>query len=100
MPPPGTPPPVNLDEIGSPAIRWVVDCAIDHGNQVAELAQWSKALVAHMEAELSVEVRDAVQARYPELEFYQNKRSPHYSADEGFIEDGFAVSFPWRDGAG
>lgn len=94
MPPPGTPPPVSLDEVGSPAIRWVIECAIEHGNSVAVLAPWTRALVAHMEVGLSIGVKAAVQARYPRLEYFRTEGTPHNQADEGFIEAGFAVSFP------
>lgn len=94
MYPPGSQPPVSLDPVGSEAIRWVIDCAVRHGNRVTDLAPWTKALVAHMETGLADEVRQATLTRYPRLEYFSNEGTPHNRADEGFIEGGFAVSFP------
>lgn len=96
---PGTEEPVSLEPVRSEAIRWVIDRALADGNRVVSLAQWSKALVAHMEGGLSGDVREATRARWPQLEYFRDDGSPHNEPDEGFIEDGFAVSFPRRRGA-
>ena len=40
--------PADLTPITSAAIRWVIERAVAGGNRVLSLAQWSKALVAHM----------------------------------------------------
>ena len=52
-----------------------------------------------MEGGLSGDVRKATRARWPQLEYFRDDGSPHNEPDEGFIEDGFAVSFPRRRGA-
>ncbi|WP_321491054.1 hypothetical protein [uncultured Hyphomonas sp.] len=86
--------PVDLSPVGSEAIRRVIERAIEAGNRVASLAEWTKALVAHMEHGLSAELKAEICARYPALKYYEDTGSPHTPPDEGFIEDGFAVSFP------
>ena len=91
---PGTEEPVSLEPVRSEAIRWVIDRALADGNRVVSLAQWSKALVAHMENGLSADLQAAIRARWPELEYFSDDGSPHNEPDEGFIEAGFAVSFP------
>ncbi len=94
MRPPGMEEPVSLEPVKSEAVRWVIEQAIAGGNRVLELAEWSKALVAHMEQGLTDALKAEVMARYPELEYYEQAGSPHNQPDEGFIEDGSAVSFP------
>lgn len=86
--------PVDLSPVASPAIRWVIDRAADSGNRVVSLAQWSKALVAHMEGGLTAEIKADVAARWPALEYFVEAGTPHNEPDEGYIEDGFAISFP------
>lgn len=93
----GMPEPVSLEPVRSEAIRWVIEQAVGEGNRVVSLAQWSKALVAHMEAGLTETLKAETRARWPQLEYYAQAGSPHNEADEGFIEAGFAVSFP-REG--
>jgi len=86
--------PVDLSPVGSETIRWVICRAIEAGNRVTSLAEWSKALVAHMEGGLTAELKAEIRARYPALDYYEEAGSPHNQPDEGFIENGFAVSFP------
>ena len=86
--------PVDLSPVRSEAIRRVIEMAIEEGNRVASLAEWTKALVAHMEHGLSANLKAEIRAQYPELDYYSDEGSPHNAPDEGFIEDGFAVSFP------
>jgi hypothetical protein len=86
--------PVDLSPVGSETIRRVIERAIEDGNRVASLSQWTRALVAHMEQGLSEGHKTDIRAQYPALEYYEDAGSPHNEPDEGFIEDGFAVSFP------
>jgi hypothetical protein len=86
--------PADLSPVGSPAIRWVIDRAVEGGNRVVSLAQWSKALVAHMERGLTAELKAEVAARFPNLAYYVEAGTPHNEPDEGYVEHGFAVSFP------
>jgi hypothetical protein len=86
--------PVDLSPVGSETIRQVIERAIEAGNRVASLAKWTKALVAHMEHGLSSALKAEICAQYPALNYYEDAGSPHTPPDEGFIEDGFAVSFP------
>jgi hypothetical protein len=86
--------PVDLSPVGAPAIRWVIDRAVEGGNRVVSLAQWSKALVAHMERGLTAELKTEVAARFPNLAYYTEAGTPHNEPDEGYVEDVFAVSFP------
>ena len=86
--------PVDLSPVGSAAIRWVIGRALAEGNRVQALAPWTKALVAHMAQGLTAELKAEVRARYPSLGYYEDAGSPHNPPDEGFVEDGFAVSFP------
>ncbi|RAN42029.1 hypothetical protein [Hyphomonas sp. GM-8P] len=86
--------PVDLSPVGSETIRRVIERAIEEGNRVASISQWTKALVAHMELGLSEGLKADIRAQYPALEYYEDAGSPHNEPDEGFIEDGFAVSFP------
>lgn len=86
--------PVDLSPVTSEAVGWVIGRAIEGGNRVTALAEWTKALVAHMESGLSPELRAEVAARYPQLEYFSDDGSPHNAPDEGYMEDGFAVSFP------
>lgn len=86
--------PVDLGPITSEAIRWVIDRAVAGGNRVVSLAQWSKALVAHLERGLTAELKKDVAARWPDLAYYIDAGSPHNEPDEGYTEAGFAVSFP------
>lgn len=87
-------PPISLDPIGSEAIRWIVEEAIADGNEITALAPWTKALVAHMRAGLSPALKARVAARWPTLEYFIQSGTPHNEPDEGYIENGFAVSFP------
>jgi hypothetical protein len=86
--------PVDLSPVGSLAIRWVIERAVEGGNRVVSLAQWSKALVAHMERGLTAEMKAEVEARWPGLPHYIEAGTPHNEPDEGYAEDGFAVVFP------
>lgn len=86
--------PPELSRIGSPAIRWVVDRAIAEGNALVSLADWSKALVAHMRGGLTPKLKAEVAARWPELAYFSEPGTPHNEPHEGYIDDGFAVSFP------
>jgi hypothetical protein len=86
--------PVDLSPVGSPAIRWVIERAVEGGNRVVSLAQWSKALVAHMERGLTAELKADVDARFPNLAYYIEAGTPHNEPDEGYVENGFAVCFP------
>ncbi len=86
--------PVDLTAVESQAVRWVIDQAVARGNRVETLAQWSKALVAHMSDGLAPELKAEVEARWPDLTYFAEAGTPHNPPDEGFIEDGFAVSFP------
>ena len=85
---------LDLTPIGSEAIRWVIERAIREGNRVVSLAEWTKALVAHMEQGLAPELKAEIRTKFSALEYYEDTGSPHNAPDEGFIEDGFAVSFP------
>ena len=87
-------PPVDLTPIASEAIRWVIERAVERGNRVVSLAQWSKALVAHMEGGLDSGLKAEIAARWPNLAYYIEAGTPHNEPDEGYVEDGFAVSFP------
>jgi len=86
--------PVDLSPVASPAIRWVIDRAVDGGNRVASLAEWSKALVAHLERGLTAELKTDVEARWPVLGFYIEADTAYNAPDEGYADGGFAVSFP------
>ncbi len=86
--------PVDLTPVGSEAIRWVIERAVERDNRVVSLAQWTKALVAHMEDGLTAELKAEVARRHPALEYFCEAGTPHNPPDEGYIEDGFAVSFP------
>lgn len=84
----------DLSRIRSGAIRWIVERATETGNEVATLGEWTKALVAHMKGPLTGELKAEIDARWPDLTYYREAGTPHNAADEGYIEDGFAVSFP------
>ncbi len=90
-PQPDTP---DLSRIKSEAIRWIVDRAVQTGNEVASLGEWTKALVAHMRDGLPPELKAEIDARWPGLSYYSEDGSPHNHPDEGYVENGFAVSFP------
>lgn len=87
-------PPISLDPIGSRAIRWIVEEAIADGNKITALAPWTKALVAHMRDGLSPALKERAAAHWPALEYFIQNGTPHNEPDEGYIENGFAVSFP------
>lgn len=87
-------PPIPLDPIGSDAIRWIVEEARRCGNEIIALAPWTKALVAHMRDGLTPALKEKVSARWPALEYFIENGTPHNEPDEGYIEEGFAVSFP------
>ncbi len=91
---PGDPAPADPAQIGSEAILWTVQRAVQGGNAVTVLAPWTKALVVHMRGGLTPEVKAAVAARWPGLEYFAEPGTPHNEAAEGYIEGGFAVSFP------
>lgn len=87
-------PPVDLIPVRSDAIRWVIRRAVERGNRVVSLAQWTKALVAHMAKGLDESLKAEIAARWPGLAYYSEAGTPHNEPDEGYTEDGFAVSFP------
>lgn len=92
----GYEPPPSLDPVESEAVRWVVETAVSDGNGVAEIAEWSEALVVHMKGPLRPTLKEKAQARYPDLAYFSFDGSPHNEADEGFKDGRFAVSFPRR----
>jgi hypothetical protein len=86
--------PADLTPITSAAIRWVIERAVAGGNRVLSLAQWSKALVAHMTHGLTPDFKAEIEARWPQLAYHAEAGTPQTEPDEGYSEDGFAVSFP------
>ena len=84
----------SLERIASEPILWVVNAAVGDGNAVVEVADWSKSLVVHMRDGLSASLRERAQTRFPDLEFYEEPGTPHDAPDEGFVDQGFGVSFP------
>lgn len=90
-PPPETP---DLSRIQSDAIRWIVDAAVLDGNEVVTLANWTKALVAHMRGGLPSALKERIETHWPGLEYFSQPGTPHNEPDEGYIDSGFAVSFP------
>lgn len=90
-PRPDTP---DLSRIKSGAIRAIAEMAIAGGNEVVSLADWTKALVAHMRDGLTPALKAEIATRWPALEYYSDAGSPHNAPDEGYIENGFAISFP------
>ena len=94
MPTPGTPSPPDLNEITSDSIRWVVIRAMKFGVHPVVIADWSNARVVHMGGALPDELRGPVLFERSELEFYRNGGDPHNTADEGFMHEGWCVSFP------
>ena len=90
-PTPDTP---DLSQIKSAAIRTIADMAIANGNEVTALAQWTKALVAHMRDGLTPPLKAEIVARWPDVEYFVQPGTPHNEPDEGYIESGYAISFP------
>lgn len=90
-PTPDTP---DLSQIKSDAIRAIAELAIASGNEVTALAQWSKALVAHMRDGLTPSLKAEIATRWPALEYFVQAGTPHNEPDEGYIESGYAISFP------
>jgi len=90
-PEPDTP---DLSLIQSDAIVWIVEEARRGGNEITALAPWTKALVAHMRGGLTPALKEKVAARWPALQYFIENGTPHNEPDEGYIEEGFAVSFP------
>ena len=90
-PRPDTP---DLSQIKSRAIRAIVDMAIAEGNEITALAPWTKALVAHMRDGLTPDLKEKIAARWPALEYFIQNGTPHNPPDEGYFDNGFAVSFP------
>ena len=84
----------SLDTVRLDAIRWVIEAAIADGNSVTVLADWTLARVAHMRSGLTPGLRRRIAERYPDLEFFAEPGTPHMAAHEGYIENGFSVSFP------
>ena len=84
----------SLDTVRSDAIRWVIQAAIADGNSVTVLADWTLARVAQMRSGLTPGLRRRIAERYPDLEFFAEPGTPHMAAHEGYIENGFSVSFP------
>lgn len=84
----------DLSRIGSAAIHWIAARAAEGGNEVVSVAEWTRALVVHMRSGLTPELKAEVAARYPALEYFSEPGSPHNEPDEGYTEDGFAISFP------
>lgn len=93
---PGQQPPPDLSRIRSEAILWIVRRAVEGGNGVEVLADWTKALVAHMQGGLSPELKAEVATRWPTLPHHSNPGTPHNEAEEGYTDGAFAVSFPRR----
>lgn len=83
-----------LDTLRSDAICWVIKAAVADGNSVTILADWTLARVAHMRRSLTPDLRRQVAEHYPDLECFAEAGTPHTPAHEGYIENGFAVSFP------
>lgn len=94
MNPGGQDSPADPSAIASAPIRWAIERAVADGNRLVAVAPWSKALVAHMQDGLTPALKADILAHWPGLEYYQEAGSPHNQPDEGFIDGGFAVSFP------
>ncbi|MFN3610107.1 MAG: hypothetical protein ACK4Y9_13680 [Hyphomonas sp.] len=90
-PQPDTP---DLSRIQSVAIASIVARALATGNEVATLADWSKALVAHMRLPLTPALKAHTQTHWPALTYFSEDGTPHTAAHEGYIDGGFAISFP------
>lgn len=90
-PDPETP---DLSRIRSEAIFWAAGRALQSGNQLASLSEWTKALVAHMRDGLTPRLKSEIESRWPSLTYYSEDGSPHNPPGEGYTEDGFAISFP------
>lgn len=86
----------DLSQIKSDAIRAIAERAIASGNEVTALAQWSKALVAHMRDGLTPHLKAEIATRWPAVEYFVQPGTPHNEPHEGYIENGFAISFPRR----
>lgn len=86
--------PVPLDSIRSEPIRLIARMAAGEGNAVVEVAEWSRATVVHMRDGLSAGLRARLRERFPDVEHYEQPGTPHDAPDEGFVKDGFGVSFP------
>ncbi|MGE6698519.1 hypothetical protein ACQKH5_12560 [Hyphomonas sp. NPDC076900] len=43
---------------------------------------------------LTPALKAEIAARWPALDYYSDGGSPHNQPDEGYIENGFAISFP------
>ncbi|MFN4185552.1 MAG: hypothetical protein ACK4M6_12260 [Hyphomonas sp.] len=90
-PQPDTP---DLSHIRSEAITGIVARALAAGNEVAALADWSKALVAHVRLPLTPDLKADIETHWPALPYYSEDGTPHTTAHEGYIDGAFAVSFP------
>lgn len=90
-PQPDTP---DLSRIRSVAIAAIVARALAAGNEVAALADWSKALVAHMRRPLTPALKADIETHWPDLPYYAEDGTPHTAAHEGYIDGAFAISFP------
>ncbi|MBK8198499.1 MAG: hypothetical protein IPK75_09020 [Acidobacteria bacterium] len=86
--------PPDLSAVHSAPIRWVIEQALAEGNRLVSLAPWTKALVAHMHGALTPELKQRALESWRGLEWYEDAGSPHNQPDEGFTDNGFAVSFP------
>jgi hypothetical protein len=47
-----------------------------------------------MEGGLTPDFKAAIEARWPQLAYHAEAGTPHTEPDDGYSEDGFAVSFP------
>ncbi|MFN3835986.1 MAG: hypothetical protein ACK4NO_08810 [Glycocaulis sp.] len=90
-PQPDTP---DLSRIRSEAIAGILARALASCNEVASLADWSKALVAHMRLPLTPDLKAEIETRWPALTYFSEDGTPHTAAHEGYIDGTFAVSFP------
>lgn len=90
-PQPDTP---DLSRIRSEAIVWIVEEARRDGNEITALAPWTRALGAHMRDGLTPALKEKITERWPALEYFIQPGTPHNAPNEGYIENGFAASFP------
>lgn len=80
------------------SVREIVREAERLGASVKTVAQWSKALVVHLAAPMTDDMRNKLKTPGAAVRYFLTDGDPHNPAHEGFIDDdaGAAISFPRR----
>jgi hypothetical protein len=85
-------------KVNCPQVSCALEILKESGNEILEVTQgWSNVKEdLRMKHVLTVELKDRILLKEPDLEYWSYKGSPHNTPDEGFLckQHSISISFP------